>query len=194
MKFVVFISLLTLALLNFGCASNPATQSVLLYQSINTDNVAVVSATALYKSGSINIADAKAVYVSGVATESALRLWQVELNANSSSAPQTATLVAQDISTLLAQLQSMQTHLPASVKAKLTTYTLDAKTKATISSSDIISIVELAIQLTPEISDWAQSIFATTTVTADQITQAFTTLDASLASLQSAIAPSAAIR
>jgi hypothetical protein len=178
-----------------GCPAT-STPSLILYQSVSTDEVTVRTATALLQAGTISDVDATVVYRGALATESALQAWQAALNANSTTASTTAALVAQDISTLLAQLQAAQSHLPVSIKMKLAKkrYTAAAPVKAAVgtvgSASDIIALIEEAITLAPSIEQWANSIFGVQTVTADQVTAAFTSLDASLAALKTVLASS----
>ena len=101
MKKIYFIVGLVLLFFVSGCAQTK-TPSMLLYQAVGTDTVAVSTTTALYQAGNVSFADALAVQKGAIATQSALKAWQAVIAANGDQT-QIATLVSQDIATLLAQ-------------------------------------------------------------------------------------------
>jgi hypothetical protein len=167
-------------LLLVGCGP-----SVQLYQAIGTTTATVTATTTLLQSNIITAADAKAVYTGSIAAEAAEKTW------DTSPSTSTSTVVTQDLSTLLAFLQSLQSHSPAMAAKVRAAHPKLAPGKAgqlaPSDITDIITLVQLAISLEPTIATWINDMFSTTSVTEAQIQTAFTNLDAANAGLLAVI-------
>lgn len=187
MKLLHIIIFAALTLIGVGCSSPPST---VLYQSIGATKATVDSTLSLYQSGTITKADAQAAYTGAVAAESAEKLWDAGIVAgNTTTAASTGTVVNADLANLLAQLQAVQTRVPVPVSA---TRRSGVKFKTAgpakqLAPTAVISLVELAIQLAPEIESLFADLFTPTAVTEDQIAAEFSALDVSLANLATAL-------
>jgi hypothetical protein len=187
------LSILLLAplFLIMGCQNQ--TPSAALYQSISTDTATTKATLALYSSGTITKADAQTLYTGELAVESSLHVWDaVAQSGNTANASSAQSAAEAAIANLLNQLQAVSAKpaVKAKMKLKATTqpsYKVSAE-KAKLLPTDIVSIIELIVELAPEVENWANQVFNTGTVTEPQITQAFSDCDAALASLKAAIA------
>lgn len=170
-----------------GCAATP---SAALYQAIGTNKAAVDATTTLLQNGKVSKTDATSVLTGAVAGEGALHVWDaVNQTGNTSNITAAETAANQAMSAILQQLQLLQNKVPVTTQA-----VASAKPKfkaplqaASVSSSDVISLVELAVELAPGIESWVNTLLNTTVITEPQITQAFTDLDTSIAALRAAL-------
>lgn len=186
MKHALSLSLLLI----FGVVGCQQNASVPLFQAVNSDKAAVLAATTLYGDGKVSKADAQSIYLGAAAAESAMRIWQVAIAGNDPAAITAAKqAVSDDLANLLKQLQAVQ-NKSAALRMQASASRFKATGKAAqLAPTDIITIVELAVQLAPVIEQWAATIFDQNPVTAAQVNQAFSELDSALTALATALHP-----
>lgn len=184
---LAFVGILILT----GCTATPTTA---LYQSIGADRAIVESTTTLYQTGTIDADTARTIAESASATETGLKLWFAEIQANNKDGVTTQIgVVSKDLAALLAQLQALQANPKVAAKLRLTAkrYSAPAPAKAQVAAGqsigDIITIIELAVQLAPQIETWVEQLFNKPTVTTEEITTAFAELDSASANLAAAL-------
>lgn len=167
MKMIIMATILSL--FGLGCASQAP-----LYQAVETDRAAVQTATVLLQTNVITKSDAKSLYAGAVATQSALKIW---------NEGGTSTAALQDLAALAAQLEGLQPKVTARAKATTKPAYKVAAEKRAISPTAVVTLIELAIELTPEIQGWASEVFNQNAPTPAQIDQGFTDLQSALDAL-----------
>lgn len=184
----VIIGLIALAFIT-GCGSTGALANsrTALYQAIGTDRAAVTTTATLVRTGTIKPADAQNVYTGAVSAEAGLHLWDAAVNSGDpAQAAASKTAVTQSLTNLLGQLQAISNVPAVKARRRASRYTVPAPA-VKLSPAEVITIVQLAVELTPQIETWVNQIMSTNAATEAQVTQGFADLDAALVDLRSAI-------
>ncbi len=185
-KSIIFsVITLSLFLLNAGCQSS----AVQLHQAISATDLSVVVSNDLLTKNVINKDQATSVYDAAVTLETAEKVWDTANQTNNTTQIVNATdTVLNDLLTLETQLAAVQT---VANKAGVKKTVVIAKTTSNnVSLSQINNIIQIVLELTPDLAAtqaWINSAFSTTSVTEAQIQQDFQDLDLAESTLAASI-------
>ena len=158
-----------------------------IHQALVADKAAADTTTALVTIHTIN-ADTAAKLIAGeIAVESGCRVWYAAVLAGTDPTAAQAQ-VQQGAAEILAELTSLQAHLPQAARRKVAALNLQVSTQGvrSMSVADIAEIVQLVAVLAPQLAQAAAALFNQAVVTDATIQADFTALDAAIKAAQAA--------